>query len=101
MKLDETNARFAVVKTAFHNGGTISFHNSLDAAMKTKKKYQHGECVCGCAGVVPVTEDAQNEIIAARDRWNNPIYTAYVAPALYANLPEFGIGLVSPYALCK
>ena len=101
MILTEKNARFAVVKTAFHNGGTISFHNSLDAAMKMKKKHQRGECVCGCAGVVPVTEDAQNEIIEARDRWNNPIYTAYAAPTLYANLPEFGVGKLNPYELCK
>jgi hypothetical protein len=102
MKLTENNARFAVVKTAFHNGGAVSFHNSLEAAMKAKKKLQRGECVCGCADVVPVTIDAQNEIVAARDRWNNPIYTADSAPALYADLPEFGVGgRVSPYALCR
>ena len=102
MKLTEENARFAVVKTAFHNGGTVSFHVSLDEAMKAKKKLQRGDCVCGCAGVVPVTIDAQKEIVKARDRWGNPLYMEYGAPALYADLPEFGVGSrVSPYALCK
>jgi len=102
MKLTEKNARFAVVRTAFHNGGTVSFHTSLEAAMKAKRSYQNTDCICGCAGVVPVTVEAQNEIIAARDRWNNPIYTAYAAPTLYASLPEFGVGgRVSPYDLCK
>lgn len=30
MKLNEKNAQFAVIATAFHGGGVISFHNSLE-----------------------------------------------------------------------
>lgn len=61
MKLDETNSKFAVVKNAFHGGGTISFHNSLNAALKAEKKYINffGDY---CA-IVPVTEEAYNELI--------------------------------------
>ena len=102
MKLTEKNARFAVVKTAFHNGGTISFHNSLEAAKNAALKFQSAGCSCGCADVVPVTIDAQKEIITARDRWGNPLYMEYGAPALYADLPEWGASSnLSPYQICK
>ena len=101
MKLNESNAKFAVVKTAFHNGGALSFHNSLDEAIKQAKKLQRGECVCGCADVVPVTEEARKEYMNARDKWNNPIYSGYAVPALYADLPEWAPGKFSPYQLCK
>ena len=37
MKLNENNAKFAVVASAFHGGGVISFHNSLKAALKARK----------------------------------------------------------------
>ena len=90
MKLDETNAKFAVVKTAFHNGGTIGFYNSLDAAKKAALRYQGGSgCWCGCAEVVPLTREAQKTL------------TEYEAPALYADLPEWYVGYPNPYALCK
>ena len=90
MKLNETNAKFAVVKTAFHNGGTIGFYNSLDAAKKAALRYQGGSgCRCGCADVVPVTRDAQK------------LLTEFETPALYADLPEWYPGFPNPYALCK
>ena len=101
MKLNEQNARFAVVGTAFHNGGTYSFHNSLEAALREKHKHQSDTCKCGCADVVPVTEEARKEYMNARDTWNNPIYSGYAAPALYADLPEWEPGKFSPYQLCK
>ena len=51
-KLTEETARYAIVKTAFHGGGTISFHRSLDAAIKAANRYINaGNCSCGCAGV--------------------------------------------------
>ena len=72
MKLNETNARFAVVKTAFHNGGTLSFHISLEYATKKARAFR-GSCMCGCCKVVPVTEEAREEM------WNtkNPDPCAY------------------------
>ena len=93
MKLDASNARFAVVGTAFHNGGTYSFHNSYDAAIKAKKQHQSETCTCGCAGVVPVTEDALREMIATGDYYDRP--------ALYTDLPDWEPGKQTPYQLCK
>lgn len=61
MKLNETNARYAVVRTAFHGGGVIRFHKSLEEALKTQKWYREGVCTCGCCAVVPVTEEARKE----------------------------------------
>ena len=89
MKLTEKNAQYAVVKTAFHNGGTISFHNSLEAAKNAALKFQSAGCSCGCADVVPVTESAQKTL------------TEYEVPALYSNLPEWGACGISPYQLCR
>lgn len=101
MKLDETNAKFAVVKTAFHNGGTISFHNSLEAAIKSKNENTSETCSCGCCGIVPITVDAQKEIVNYRDRWNNPIYLNYAPPALYETLSYWDAGKFGPYELCR
>ena len=83
MKLDETNAKFAVVKTTFHNGGTISFHKSFDAAVKSMEKWiGNSPCTCGCAAVVPVASDAET-LREYRLRTGNYEYT------LYADLPEW------------
>ena len=83
MKLDETNARFAVVKTAFHNGGTVSFHKSWDAAVKSMERWiGNSSCTCGCAAVVPVTLEAQKEIRAKGGYYDDET-------PLYADLPEW------------
>ena len=102
MKLDETNAKFAVVRTAFHNGGTISFHNSLEAAIASQLENASKTCSCGCCGIVPITEEAQNEIVDYRDRWNQPIHRNYISPpALYESLEYWDAGRQGPYELCK
>lgn len=94
MKLTEKNAQYAVVKTAFHSGGTVSFHRSLNAAMRARDAFQ-GACDCGCAGVVPVTKEA-------REYAKYMIDTCRGDSPLYADLPEFGAGgRVSPYELCR
>ena len=95
MKLDETNARFAVVRTAFHNGGTISFHNSLEAAKTAKKQNTSATCECGCCGVVPVTPEARTELMDDANRsW-------YHIPVLYSELEYWDVGKQGPYTLCK
>ena len=96
MKLDETNAKFAVVKTAFHNGGTISFHTSWDAAVKSMAKWiGNSSCTCGCAAVVPVTFEAQKEIRAKGGYYDQDC-------PLYADLPELdSIRHHQPYELCR
>ena len=95
MKLDETNAKFAVVRTAFHNGGTISFHNSLEAAKTAKKQNTSVTCECGCCGVVPVTPEARTELMDDANRsW-------YHVPLLYSELSYWDTGKQSPYTLCK
>ena len=94
MKLTENNARFAVVKTAFHNGGTVSFHRSLYAAMRARDAFQ-GSCDCGCAGVVPVTKEA-------REYARYMIETCRGDSPLYAEYPEYdSSSRMSPYELCR
>jgi len=100
MKLTEKNAKFAVVATAFHRGGTISFHNSLESAIKARAKFALNSCECGCAGVVPVTAEARAEMRAYRDKYNNPVYAIGHLP-LYANLPTYQANGESPYQLCR
>lgn len=56
MRLTENNARFAVVKTAFHGGGVISYHYSADQADRAARKFRQPDCSCGCCRVVPVAE---------------------------------------------
>ena len=97
MKLTEKNARFAVVKTAFHNGGTISFHNSIYEALRVERKYGSGECKCGCCSVVPITVDARDELC-------HVLGLVYAVPTLYADLPTWSAAssvTLSPYQICK
>lgn len=43
---------WVVVKTAFHGGGIISRHYTEKAAQDAADRYQIGDCICGCAGVL-------------------------------------------------
>ena len=95
MKLTEKNARFAVVRTAFHRGGTVSFHRSLQAAERAARRARVGECCCGCCGVVPVTVDAWREMHDAPEWWY-----AYDERRLYADLPDYD-GSQDAYQYCK
>lgn len=85
MKLNEKNARYAVVKTAFHNGGTLSFHNSLEAAERRAKAFR-GDCKCGCCEVIPVTKEAREEM------WD----TKSPDPCAYPRYPYRGEYLEGP-----
>lgn len=100
MKLNENNSKFAIVKTAFHNGGTISFHNSLESALKAEKKNTSESCACGCCGIVPVTAEAKKEILIYRDKWNNPIIYNDNIP-LYSDLSEYCANGEHYSQLCK
>ena len=75
MKLNEKNANYAVIKTAFHGGGVVSYHKSLTAAEKACKKFRGNNCICGCCAVVTI--DKLQEI------------------------PEYTGNEFSPYTLCK
>lgn len=96
MKLSEKNARYAIVKTAFHNGGTLSFHISLSAAEKKASDFR-GDCKCGCCEVVPVTAEAREEMWYTKN--SDPCaypkypYRGYCESiediALYADVPEY------------
>lgn len=91
MKLNETNARFAVVRTAFHGGGTISFHNSLKEAMKIKKANTQDDCECGCCTIVPVTEEAKKELSKI----------GYYSNWLYEELPFYEANGEHYSAICR
>ena len=92
MKLTEKNAKFAVVKTAFHGGGVISYHNSLEETLKADKKFSSGGCICGCCRVIPITEEAREEIFEQG-------YCSRHADLL-EDIPYY-TGNDSPYAICK
>ena len=91
MKLDETNSKFAVVKTAFHNGGTVCFTNSLDVAEREEHKFCGSDCECGCCGIVPVNEEGAKELRTRKDRNGYPYYVEDI-PAMYADLPTWELG---------
>ena len=93
MKLNEKNARFAVVKTAFHGGGVISFHNSLAEALKVDKKFSSGGCICGCCRVIPITEEARKELFEEG-------YCSRHADLL-EDIPCYTGNEFSPYTICK
>lgn len=96
MKLTEKNAEFAVVATAFHHGGVISFHRSLDAAKEAARRWRGTVCQCGCCDVVPVTENARTEMLKdGSDQW----YAERIQ--LFKDLPEYTGNEFSPYTLCK
>ena len=93
MKLNEKNARFAVVKTAFHGGGVISYHNSVVEAIKADKKFSSGSCICGCCRVIPITEEARKELFERG-------YCSRRADLL-KDIPYFSGDEFSPYSICK
>ena len=93
MKLTEKNSKFAVVKTAFHGGGVISYHNSLEEALKADKKFSSGSCVCGCCRVIPITEEARKELFERG-------YCSRRADLL-EDIPYFSGNESSPYSICK
>ena len=92
MKLTEKNSKFAVVKTAFHGGGVISYHNSLTEALKSERKYASGGCTCGCCRVIPITREAREELFEQS-------YCTQRA-VLLEDIPYY-TGNDSPYAICK
>lgn len=93
MKLNEKNARFAVVKTAFHGGGVISYHNSIEEAIKSDRKYSSGSCICGCCRVIPITEEARKELFERG-------YCSLHADLL-EDIPCYTGNESSPYIICK
>lgn len=101
--LNETNSKFAVVRTSFHNGGAICFTNSLDVAKKAARKFTGDSCACGCCAVVPVTVEAKQEYLDSFDKSSNEyMYYAYNEPMkLYAELPEWAPGKYHYGAICR
>ena len=48
-----TKWAYFIYKTAYHNGGLVSRHRSLDLAKKALNRLQSGnECICGCYYIV-------------------------------------------------
>ena len=93
MKLTEQNSKFAVVKTAFHGGGVISYHNSLEKALKVDKKFSSGSCICGCCRVILITEEARKEL-------SKKGYCSLHADLL-KEIPYYTGNEFSPYTICK
>lgn len=87
MKLNEYNSRFAVVLTALHGGGAIEFCKSLQEAMKTMREVKSGTCICGCCDIVPITEEARDEMIAYRGEYGQQYFYEYET-LLYSEIPE-------------
>lgn len=93
MKLNESNSRFAIVRTAFHCGGTVSFHTSLKEAIKADRNTRDVHCSCGCCAIVPITKEAKAELIKAN------IDTGF--PTLYDDLPYYSANGESYSKICR
>ena len=90
-KLDAGNANFAVVKTAFHGGGVITYHVSLNSAIKSARVFRADSCNCGCCAVVPITEAARQEMKTAEDEllYKQGVFTSLLQSDLLLNdLPK-------------
>lgn len=59
MQITSKVAAYAVVRTAYHGGGVESVHRSLAAADRAAEAYRSAGCICGCCGVLPITEEAR------------------------------------------
>lgn len=87
MKLTPATASYAVIATAFHGGGTLSLHRSLEAAIKSSNQHQVTGCTCGCCAVVPITGAASRAMDAHRDRWGYPVFYNDEPRKLYSDYP--------------
>ena len=86
MKLDASNAKFAVIRMAFHGGGTIAFSNSLERAMRIERENTASDCCCGCCAVVPVTEEAMEEMNKYRNKYGEYVFSC---DTLYDEYPAY------------
>ncbi len=70
---DEAPDAYALVRTAFHNGGVISYHKDLEHAAWAQWQQQDGtECCCGCAVIVPANEVAELQDASYCAGYNTP-----------------------------
>lgn len=101
MKLTAENSKFAVCKTAFHNGGTILFTNSLKRAIDVAAAECSGDCQCGCAGVVAITKEARTEMLNYRNKLGEPVWEEKEDIPMYDSLPTYQANGESYWTLCK
>jgi hypothetical protein len=97
-KLNEKNANFAIVRTAFHGGGIASFHKSLKAAKRLEKTHSIFGCDCGCCSIIPITEEARKEL----KMWEKEIYgdcEDYIP--LLRDIPFYQASGESPYDIVR
>ena len=99
MKLTENNSKFAVVRTAFHGGGFVKFTNSLNVAKRILAQTISSDCTCGCADIVPVTEEGASELLNSIEDKNEREYSQENM-VLYKDLPTFDTNL-NYGTLCK
>ena len=92
MKLTENNSKFAIVQTAFHGGGVVKFTNSLNYAKRILAQVISSDCTCGCADIVPVTEEGAEEIFNNVEDKNERNYLKENM-VLYKDLPSFNTNL--------
>ena len=86
-QLTEDNAKFAVVRTAFHGGRAIAFTNDIDEAYEIRKQNRSRDCTCGCCNVVPITTEAAKELV---QRWKKEDrYVLVENVDLYDELPFY------------
>lgn len=61
--MKKESAKFAVVRTAFHKGGTIKFHRSIREAQKTAIANLHPGCMCQCCEIFPLNKEGVAELL--------------------------------------
>ena len=62
--MEKEHAKFAVVRTAFHKGGTIKLHRSLSEAQKTAIANFRPCCMCRCCEIFPINEEGAEEMLS-------------------------------------
>lgn len=91
MILSPENSGFAVVRTAFHGGGVVSYHKSLKAAERAQRRHTVPGCTCGCCAVIPVTPEAVAQMHAS----------GYIDVFPLLNRIPAYTGDNCPYRICK
>lgn len=86
MKVNYENANYAVIRTAFHGGGTIAFTDDLESAIEIERENTAQGCTCGCCSVVPVTKEAMKKMNRLTDEFGDFIYYRY---QLYDEYPVY------------
>ena len=90
MQLTLNNAKYAVVQWAMWNGGVVSYHNSLNQAIKKAQSYNNNPNANGyeVCRVFPITKEAKSAINRMYSM-NEQFYLPLDTNRLLSDLPYY------------